>query len=142
MDECKPLPEGVDPKTILCAYFEHGCCAKTAEKCKFSHKLNINERGGTGGAAGGDKKRDIYEGDVADEADTMELWDQARGLVYDHLLIQLFMSSALYTQGRLFDLPIPTLRFSCYELGPLLKTSTPPTLNQRTESARLQKPSP
>jgi len=26
------VPEGVDPKTILCEYFKHGCCAKTAEK--------------------------------------------------------------------------------------------------------------
>jgi hypothetical protein len=30
------------------------------------------------------------------------------------------MSSALYTQGRSSHLPIPTLRLSCYELGPLL----------------------
>jgi len=39
------------------------------------------------------------------------------------------MSSALYTQGRSSHMPIPTLRFSCYELGPLLRTSTRPTLN-------------
>jgi len=35
------------------------------------------------------------------------------------MLIQLVMRSALYTQGRSSHLPIPTLRFSDYELGPL-----------------------
>jgi hypothetical protein len=29
------------------------------------------------------------------------------------------MGWTLYTQGRSSNFPIPTLRFSCYELGPL-----------------------
>ncbi|ACO63791.1 predicted protein [Micromonas commoda] len=72
----KEVPEGVDPKTILCEYFRYGCCAKTAEKCKFSHDLDIGQkiREGSKGTA----KRNIYDDDEADEADTMELWDQAK----------------------------------------------------------------
>jgi hypothetical protein len=31
------------------------------------------------------------------------------------------MGSALYTQGRSSHLPMPTLRFSCYELGGLFR---------------------
>lgn len=67
------VPEGVDPKTILCEYFKYGCCAKIAEKCKFSHTLDVVKRGGAGAA-----KRDLYENDEADEGDLMGLWDQAK----------------------------------------------------------------
>ena len=69
----KEVPEGVDPKTILCEYFRHGCCAKSAERCKFSHNFAVeNKRAG----GVGDAKRNIYADDEADENDTMELWDQ------------------------------------------------------------------
>ena len=71
----KEVPEGVDPKTILCEYFRYGCCAKTAEKCKFSHKMDVVTRKGGNDATA---KRNIYDDDEADEADTMELWDQAK----------------------------------------------------------------
>ena len=71
----KEVPPGVDPKTILCEYFRYGCCAKTAEKCKFSHKMDVVTRFQ---GSGSNVKRDIYEDDQADEADTMELWDQAK----------------------------------------------------------------
>ena len=71
----KEVPEGVDPKTILCEYFKHGCCAKTAEKCRFSHKMDVVTRKGGNDATA---KRNIYEDDEADEADTMQLWDQAK----------------------------------------------------------------
>ncbi len=70
----KEVPEGVDAKTILCEYFKHGCCAKTAEKCRFSHTLDVATKGTSGPGA----KRNIYDDDVADEGDTMELWDQSK----------------------------------------------------------------
>jgi ATP-binding cassette subfamily F protein 2 len=71
----KEVPEGVDPKTILCEYFKHGCCAKTAEKCRFSHKMDVVTRKGGNDATA---KRNIYDDDEADEKDTMSLWDQAK----------------------------------------------------------------
>ena len=71
----KEVPEGVDPKTILCEYFKHGCCAKTAEKCRFSHKMDVVTRKGGDDATA---KRNIYDDDEADEKDTMSLWDQAK----------------------------------------------------------------
>ena len=70
----KEVPEGVDPKTILCEYFRYSCCAKTAEKCKFAHDLNIGQKIREGNA--GSAKRNLYDNDEADEGDTMELWDQ------------------------------------------------------------------
>ena len=60
----KEVPEGVDPKTILCEYFRYGCCAKTAEKCKFSHDLNIGQKTREGNS--GTAKRNIYDDDEAD----------------------------------------------------------------------------
>ena len=69
-----PVPEGVDPKTILCEYFRYGACAKTAEKCKFSHNMNVGKEPPKDGT----RKRDLYEDDEADEGDTMDCWDQAK----------------------------------------------------------------
>ena len=42
---------GVDPKSILCAFFKSGQCKK-GDKCKFSHDLNIARKG---------EKRNIFE---------------------------------------------------------------------------------
>lgn len=42
---------GVDPKSVLCAFFKQGQCTK-GDKCKFSHDLTIERRG---------EKRNIYE---------------------------------------------------------------------------------
>ena len=42
---------GVDPKSILCAFFKSGQCKK-GDKCKFSHDLNIQRKS---------EKRNIYE---------------------------------------------------------------------------------
>eukprot|EP00227_Mantoniella_beaufortii_P016366 CAMPEP_0197575070 /NCGR_PEP_ID=MMETSP1326-20131121/596_1 /TAXON_ID=1155430 /ORGANISM="Genus nov. species nov., Strain RCC2288" /LENGTH=1143 /DNA_ID=CAMNT_0043137769 /DNA_START=294 /DNA_END=3725 /DNA_ORIENTATION=+ len=69
------VPEGVDPKTILCEYFRYGACAKTGEKCKFSHKMDI---AATKKGPAADAKRNIYADDEEDANDTMELWDQAK----------------------------------------------------------------
>ncbi len=36
---------GVDPKSMLCEFFRHGQCTK-GFKCKFSHDLNVERKGG------------------------------------------------------------------------------------------------
>lgn len=36
---------GVDPKSIVCEYFRNGQCTK-GFKCKFSHDLNVERKGG------------------------------------------------------------------------------------------------
>ncbi|PFH47074.1 hypothetical protein AMATHDRAFT_153023 [Amanita thiersii Skay4041] len=61
------VPFGVDPKTLLCAYFKAGNCEK-GNKCKFSHDLNVGRKV---------EKRNLYE-DVRDDKDndTMENWDE------------------------------------------------------------------
>jgi len=63
------VPFGVDPKSVVCAYFKSGTCDKGA-KCKFSHDLNADRKSA---------KRDIYT-DARDEKleDTMDKWDQAK----------------------------------------------------------------
>ncbi|XP_067686276.1 zinc finger CCCH domain-containing protein 15-like [Haliotis asinina] len=58
---------GVDPKSVLCAFFKQGQCGK-GEKCKFSHDLNINRKG---------EKRNLYE-DVRADEDNMADWDEAK----------------------------------------------------------------
>lgn len=34
---------GVDPKSVLCAFFKSGQCTK-GDKCKFSHDLGISRK--------------------------------------------------------------------------------------------------
>lgn len=61
---------GVDPKTVLCAFFKAGRCEK-GSKCKFSHNLEADRK---------TTKKDMYT-DVRDkekESDTMDTWDEAK----------------------------------------------------------------
>ena len=37
------VPFGVDPKTVLCAFFKAGTCGK-GNKCKFSHNLDVERK--------------------------------------------------------------------------------------------------
>ncbi|KAI1291993.1 Zinc finger CCCH domain-containing protein 15 -like protein [Halotydeus destructor] len=60
------VEQGVDPKSILCAFFKQGTCGKGA-KCKFSHDLAIERKS---------VKKSAYV-DVRDE-DTMNTWDEAK----------------------------------------------------------------
>ncbi|KAH8485274.1 hypothetical protein H0E87_026896 [Populus deltoides] len=58
------VPNGVDPKSIVCEFFKVGQCTK-GFKCKFSHDLNVQRKG---------EKIDVYS-DKRDQ-ETMEDWDQ------------------------------------------------------------------
>ena len=50
---------GVDPKSVVCAFFKQGQCGKGA-KCKFSHDLNVSRKG---------EKRNLYEDVRGDEGE-------------------------------------------------------------------------
>jgi hypothetical protein len=64
-----PVPEGVDPKSVLCAFFKAGVCERGA-KCKFGHDLTLARKSG---------KASIYATEApAEKKDSMEDWDQAR----------------------------------------------------------------
>ena len=41
--QVQKVPFGVDPKTILCAFYKAGSCDK-GNKCKFSHDLDIGRK--------------------------------------------------------------------------------------------------
>lgn len=41
--QTQKVPFGVDPKTILCAFFKAGTCDK-GNKCKFSHDINVGRK--------------------------------------------------------------------------------------------------
>lgn len=67
--EQRPVPKGADPKSIICAFYKQGICAK-GDKCKFSHDLSKERRC---------EKRSIYT-DMRDvkEDETMENWDESQ----------------------------------------------------------------
>ncbi|KAJ1969262.1 Translation machinery-associated protein 46 [Dispira parvispora] len=63
------VPFGVNPSTVLCAFFKQGSCQKGA-KCKFSHDIKIERK---------DVKIDLYTDKRNDQkSDTMDAWDQAK----------------------------------------------------------------
>ncbi|TFK18184.1 hypothetical protein FA15DRAFT_675493 [Coprinopsis marcescibilis] len=66
--QMQKVPPGVDPKTLLCAFFKAGTCEK-GTKCKFSHDLNIGRKV---------EKRDLYADDREDVEDTMDKWDEEK----------------------------------------------------------------
>jgi hypothetical protein len=55
--QTQKIPLGVDPKTILCAFFKAGNCEK-GNKCKFSHNLDVERKV---------EKRNLYD-DGKDES--------------------------------------------------------------------------
>ncbi|XP_030832320.1 zinc finger CCCH domain-containing protein 15 [Strongylocentrotus purpuratus] len=68
--EAQKLAKGVDPKSVLCAFFKQGSCSK-GDRCKFSHDLNIERKA---------EKRSVY-GDGKEEElanDTMDNWDDEK----------------------------------------------------------------
>ncbi|XP_061600842.1 zinc finger CCCH domain-containing protein 15 [Cololabis saira] len=64
------VSKGVDPKSVLCAFFKQGQCTK-GDKCKFSHDLSMERKC---------EKRSVYvdERDDELEKDTMDNWDEKK----------------------------------------------------------------
>ncbi|KAL0985609.1 hypothetical protein UPYG_G00159410 [Umbra pygmaea] len=64
------VAKGVDPKSVLCAFFKQGQCTK-GDKCKFSHDLTLERKC---------EKRSLYvDGRDEDlEKDTMDTWDEKK----------------------------------------------------------------
>jgi len=65
--QTQKVPFGVDPKTVLCAFYKAGNCEK-GNKCKFSHDLNVGRKV---------EKKNLYEDSREEKLeDTMENWDE------------------------------------------------------------------
>ncbi|XP_050532376.1 zinc finger CCCH domain-containing protein 15 homolog [Daktulosphaira vitifoliae] len=63
------VEKGADPKSILCAFYKQGQCAK-GSKCKFSHDLATEKKA---------EKRSMYvDMRDADVNDTMDNWDDEK----------------------------------------------------------------
>lgn len=61
------VEKGIDPKSVLCAFFKQGQCTK-GDKCKFSHDLTLERKA---------EKRSMYH-DMRDSEETMEDWDEEK----------------------------------------------------------------
>lgn len=75
------VPPGVDPKTVMCAYFKAGQCQK-GDKCKFAHDLAV-ERKSAKINLYEDRRDDAGEGEGGEggetrSEDTMQDWDQSK----------------------------------------------------------------
>ena len=55
--QTQKVPFGVDPKTVLCAFYKAGNCEK-GNKCKFSHDLNVGRKV---------EKKNLYEDNREDK---------------------------------------------------------------------------
>ncbi|KAK0074658.1 hypothetical protein PV326_012254, partial [Microctonus aethiopoides] len=71
--QSQKVEKGIDPKSVVCAFFKQGQCAK-GDKCKFSHDLTIERKA---------EKRSLYcdmrdddDDDEDKERDTMDKWDE------------------------------------------------------------------
>ncbi|XP_022111984.1 zinc finger CCCH domain-containing protein 15-like [Acanthaster planci] len=64
------VAKGVDPKSVVCAFFKQGTCTK-GDKCKFSHDLAVERKSA---------KRNLYEDTREDDLanDTMDNWDEEK----------------------------------------------------------------
>merc|ERR1712141_617564 len=62
------VDQGVDPKSVFCAFFKQGLCKK-GDKCKFSHDPSVE-----GKAA----KRNLYADNRDEEAENMDEWDEEK----------------------------------------------------------------
>ena len=56
--QVQKVPFGVDPKTVLCAFYKAGHCEK-GSKCKFSHDMNVGRKV---------EKKNLYEDSREDKA--------------------------------------------------------------------------
>ena len=63
--QTQKVPFGVDPKTVLCAFYKAGHCEK-GNKCKFSHNKDVERKV---------EKKNLYEDTRGKEEDTMDKWD-------------------------------------------------------------------
>ncbi|KAF8155080.1 hypothetical protein BJ912DRAFT_893460 [Pholiota molesta] len=67
--QTQKVPFGVDPKTVLCAFFKAGTCEK-GNKCKFSHDLNVGRKV---------EKKNLYADSREEKMeDTMDKWDEEK----------------------------------------------------------------
>ncbi|KAF9484852.1 hypothetical protein BDN70DRAFT_872120 [Pholiota conissans] len=67
--QTQKVPFGVDPKTVLCAFFKSGTCEK-GNKCKFSHDLNVGRKV---------EKKNLYADSREEKMeDTMDKWDEEK----------------------------------------------------------------
>jgi hypothetical protein len=62
------VEQGVDPKSILCAFFKQGLCKK-GDKCKFSHDPTVERRAA---------KRNIYADENVEGEENMDDWDEEK----------------------------------------------------------------
>ncbi|XP_028029117.1 zinc finger CCCH domain-containing protein 15 homolog [Bombyx mandarina] len=63
--QTQKVEKGTDPKSVVCAFFKQGQCAK-GDRCKFSHDLTIERKA---------EKRSLYV-DMRDDDDNMDNWDE------------------------------------------------------------------
>ncbi|KAI5795063.1 hypothetical protein EDC01DRAFT_69329 [Geopyxis carbonaria] len=69
--QVQKVPFGVDPKTVVCAFYKKGNCEK-GKKCKFSHDLSVERK---------QEKKNLYQdarGGEEKKDDDITTWDEEK----------------------------------------------------------------
>lgn len=66
--QTQKIEKGVDPKSVVCAFFKQGQCGK-GDRCKFSHDLTVERKV---------EKRSLYVDMRDGEEDTMDTWNDEK----------------------------------------------------------------
>ena len=86
--QVQKIPFGVDPKTVLCAFYKAGNCDK-GNKCKFSHNPDVERKVEKRNLYDDSREQDksgvlytrrtpVHEAHLRFLADTMETWDEEK----------------------------------------------------------------
>ncbi|KAL7668225.1 hypothetical protein ACOME3_008937 [Neoechinorhynchus agilis] len=138
--EQKPLGKGVDPKSVLCAYFKEGLCAK-GDKCKFSHDLSKSRQSEKKNVYVDMRDRDLEASGFSGKDDLDRMINQKHGDANRHnatsIVCKYFIDAVENkTYGWFWECPNGNdkcIYRHCLPEGYVLKSATPSSVDSKPQ---------